>query len=125
MRRLIAGTTAALVVGAVAVTVLGTGGSSLADAPTVQPELKAPAGQTAIRSGDTVTFGGSVTPGSTKVSAFIRFFRADDSEFRTPLEVTSSVSFDPVTGAISGSRPLNLSPNNPPGSANGHGGRVV
>ena len=124
MRRVIAGTTAALVMGAVAVSVLGAGSASLADAPTVQPELRAPDGQTSIRSGDTVSFGGSVTPGSVKVSAEIRFFRADGSEFRTPLDVTAQVSFGP-DGSISGSRTLNLTPNDPPGSANGHGGRVV
>ncbi|MGH2691131.1 MAG: calcium-binding protein [Actinomycetota bacterium] len=123
MRRVIGGVTGTLVIAAVAALILAPGTSSLAKPPSVNPILRPPAGQQAIHSGDIVEFAGQVTPGSTKVSAFIHFERSDGSEFRLPLNVTAQVTFG-LDGSISGSRTLNLSPNNPPGSANGHGGRV-
>ena len=124
MRRLIAGSTAALVIGMATVAVLGAGTASLAKVPTVAPVLSPPSGQTAIRSNDSVSFSGQTSPGATKKSALLHFERADGTTFRDPLDVTTFLNIAP-DGTISGDRgSINLTPQPHHGSANGHGGQV-
>jgi len=67
-------------------------------APFSNPTLAAPAGQTAIKSNDIVSFGGNAEPGTTMSSALLV-----DENGATFMDVASSITFDPDTGAFGGS----------------------
>lgn len=69
--------------------------------PTVTPVLLPPGGQSAVKSGDTMSFGGAAEPGSTLVSA-----HTIDENGTMVANVTSAMTLDPSTGAISGSATL-------------------
>ncbi|MGH2710251.1 MAG: calcium-binding protein [Actinomycetota bacterium] len=131
MRRVIAGATAMLVIGAVGFAVLGGTTVSLATAPTLSVSLHPPAGQPGVKSGDTVTFGGQVSPASAlKVGAVIRFVGANGLQCKGfGVGGTQDMNVPQVTwgadGQITGSRKLpglGADPDEPgdPGCHGGH-----
>jgi hypothetical protein len=71
--------------------------------PSVTPSLVPPAGQLAIKGGDTVSFAGTAEPGTALVSA-----RIIDEASATVANVTSALSVSATTGAISGSATLGI-----------------
>ena len=119
MRRVIAGLVSTGLIGAVSLVVLGGGTASLASPPSLAPAIRPAEGQEAVTSqspGNVVHFGGTVTPGATKVSARLYFESATNTRLEKPncvsepresgcLDVTSSVIFG-SNGNISGSRTL-------------------
>ena len=133
MRRVIAGATAMLVIGAVGYAVLGGTTVSLATAPTVNPVLQPPGGQPGVKSGDIVSFGGQATPGAQEDSAYIRFEGANGLQCKgfgvggtQDMNVSGQLSIGP-DGQILGSRTLpglGADPNDP-NDAGCHGGRAI
>lgn len=106
MKRILAIMVAAAMVASIVVAGLGAAGaeeSSSSDG-SVDPVLRPPVGQTAVKGQDQVTFGGTVPAGSSKSEAFLRVLNAD-GEVEQQMDVTPQTTFSD-DGEISGARKL-------------------